>query len=276
MFAICIILAMMGSRVCQSDVELSGRQSGGKSCRTVGGPSRGADCQFPFTFGGVERRGCITDQDPGGALWCSTQTDRAGNHLTGSWAHCSPDCPVDSGGQVGACTTAAGRAGLCSPPALCVGVDFPNLDRDSCRLASGQAGLCCSPNTENRVAKISGAASPPDLNLPRIRTAELDTIFREVDAAAARPELNIRTGGTGLNSNKIPGQVTGKKVRNKYGSVQELVWFGCPGLYRFALVYFSLLCFSFVEFGILHTMDHGQTRKKKEFYLVWFGLVYSG
>ena len=56
----------------------------------------------------------------------------------------------------------------------------------------------------------------------------------------------------------------------------DLVWFACPGLYRFALVYFSLLCFSLVEFGILHTMDHGQTRKKKEFYLVWFGLVYSG
>ena len=45
--------------------------------------------------------------------------------------------------------------------------------------------------------------------------------------------------------------------------VFELVWFGYPGLHRFALVYFGLLCFSLIEFGILHTMNHGQTRKKK-------------
>ena len=43
----------------------------------------------------------------------------------------------------------------------------------------------------------------------------------------------------------------------------ELVWFGYPGLHRFALVYFGLLCFGLIELGILHTMDHGQTRKKK-------------
>ena len=44
----------------------------------------------------------------------------------------------------------------------------------------------------------------------------------------------------------------------------DLVWFGCLDLHRLALVYFGLLCFGLAELGILHTMDHGQTKKKKE------------
>ena len=43
----------------------------------------------------------------------------------------------------------------------------------------------------------------------------------------------------------------------------DLVWFGCLDLHRLALVYFGLLCFGLAELGILHTMDHGQTRKKQ-------------
>ena len=44
----------------------------------------------------------------------------------------------------------------------------------------------------------------------------------------------------------------------------DLVWFGCLDLHRLALVYFGLLCFGLAELGILHTMGHGQTKKKKE------------
>ena len=33
----------------------------------------------------------------------------------------------------------------------------------------------------------------------------------------------------------------------------SLIWFG--------LFYFGLLCFGLIEFGILHTKDHGQTKK---------------
>ena len=44
----------------------------------------------------------------------------------------------------------------------------------------------------------------------------------------------------------------------------DLVWFRCLDLHRLALVYFGLLCFGLAELGILHTMDHGQTKKRKK------------
>merc|ERR1719266_2249371 len=73
-------------------------QSEGKSCRTVVGEgpvhSQGKFCQFPFTFAGSVRLGCISNSDPDGRLWCSTKVDGAGVHVgqAGHWGYCPPSC----------------------------------------------------------------------------------------------------------------------------------------------------------------------------------------
>ena len=98
MLPICLILLILsvGTSFCQSEFLLSGQSEGISSCRTVGGPSQGKPCQFPFIFGGEERRGCISDTDPEQRLWCSTRVDTEGRHVAGGehWAHCGPGCPV--------------------------------------------------------------------------------------------------------------------------------------------------------------------------------------
>ena len=98
MLPICLILVIVSLETgfCQSEFALSG-QSGARisSCRTVGGPSPGKSCQFPFTFAGERRTGCISDTDPDGRLWCSTQVDADGQHVGGGghWGYCPSDCP---------------------------------------------------------------------------------------------------------------------------------------------------------------------------------------
>ena len=75
MLPICLFLTIVSleTSFCQSEFTLSGQSAGKSSCRTVGGPSPGKSCQFPFTFAGVTRSSCISDQDPDGKLWCSTK-----------------------------------------------------------------------------------------------------------------------------------------------------------------------------------------------------------
>ena len=68
-----------------------------QSCRTTSdSPSPNAPCSFPFKFQGKLRTGCITDTDPDGRLWCSTQTDDNFQHIPGQgfWGYCQPrNCP---------------------------------------------------------------------------------------------------------------------------------------------------------------------------------------
>ena len=94
---ICVMASFEVSLAQQRDFRLS-PQSEGKSCRTVVGEgpvqSQGKFCQFPFTFQGRVRTGCISDTDPDGRLWCSTKVDRAGVHVgqAGHWGYCPPYC----------------------------------------------------------------------------------------------------------------------------------------------------------------------------------------
>jgi len=229
MWPICLILAIgsLETSFCQSNAGLSG-QSLGISCTTVGGPSRGKACQFPFIFGGVARSGCISDSDPEGRLWCSTRVDADGVHVGegGHWAHCSPSCPRHNHGQINQiqfsqnfvaktiCTTSGGKSGSCLPPSSCVGVDFSDLDKETCSLPSGEAGLCCVENLKNKVVKISSDDSLPDLNVPTILSDEIDAIFKEVEEEELRETekgINVRFGGIGGTRNQIPTNVATKK-----------------------------------------------------------------
>merc|ERR1712214_116359 len=66
------------------------------TCTTISGASgAGAQCVFPFTYMGVTYTGCPTAPFP--QPWCSTQTDRYGNHVNGHWGDCNPStCPMSA------------------------------------------------------------------------------------------------------------------------------------------------------------------------------------
>jgi len=231
MLPICIIwlIGSLETSFCQSDATLSG-QSGRKSCRTVGGPSQGRPCQFPFIFGGVSRTGCISDSDPEGRFWCSTRVDSSGVHMGqgGHWAHCSPSCPrhnqrdtnqIQLSQNVVAktiCRTSEGKSGTCSLPSSCIGVDFTDIDKNRCTLPNGSAGLCCIQNLKNNVVKISSDDTLPDLNIPIISSNEIDDIFRQVEEEELREVekgIAIRFGGSSGLGNRVPiASVTKKKT----------------------------------------------------------------
>ena len=63
-------------------------------CRTTSGPSAGKACVFPFTWAGRTYHSCTREGDHYGHLWCSTRTDRGGNHLSGQGEYglCSKEC----------------------------------------------------------------------------------------------------------------------------------------------------------------------------------------
>ena len=69
----------------------------GNSCSTVGGPSPGENCMFPFKFSGNTYNKCTTaGNDPGDdTLWCSTKVDPSGNHVDsgGHYGTCGSNCP---------------------------------------------------------------------------------------------------------------------------------------------------------------------------------------
>ena len=223
MLPICLILVILsvGTSFCQSEFALSGQSEGISSCRTVGGPSPGKPCQFPFIFGGTVRHSCISDTDPEARLWCSTRVDTAGLHVGGGghWGYCPPTAGCGSHtGQIqlsdnfvassAICVTGSGKSGLCVPPSACVGVNHNNIDADVCSLTSGGQGLCCQSNVKNNIINLPSAADNDDrdLGIPSISSAELDSIFQEVSQGEEEREttgINTRNGSP-KNRNQIP------------------------------------------------------------------------
>ena len=67
-------------------------------CVTVSGGTIGVKCVFPFKYINKEYQGCTVAGVSDGKLWCSTNTDRNGNHIGGGgfWGHCpSRNCQTD-------------------------------------------------------------------------------------------------------------------------------------------------------------------------------------
>jgi len=68
-------------------------------CVVEAGPDNGAECVFPFSWGGKTYRGC-TPWTYGGTFqgrgWCSTKTNEEGLHVNGegNYGFCSSDCPL--------------------------------------------------------------------------------------------------------------------------------------------------------------------------------------
>jgi len=197
-------------------------QSEGKSCRTVVGEgpvhSQGKFCQFPFTFLGSVRTGCISDTDPDGRLWCSTKLDSAGQHVgqAGHWGYCPPSCSdaetvkqssnfalINNNNIKVPCRTLQGGEGSCLPPSACVGVDFSHIDDDTCRLPSGQQGLCCQDHLENRIVKLSSDKSLPSVAVPDISFREIENILAEVTEEELRESSNKRLAVRLNNPNSI-------------------------------------------------------------------------
>eukprot|EP00092_Neocalanus_flemingeri_P007506 GFUD01008103.1.p1 GENE.GFUD01008103.1~~GFUD01008103.1.p1 ORF type:complete len:350 (+),score=95.34 GFUD01008103.1:140-1051(+) len=58
--------------------------------------TRGQNCVFPFRHKNVTYAGCTDAGDPDGKLWCSTEVNGQGDHMTGkgAWGHCQGDCPT--------------------------------------------------------------------------------------------------------------------------------------------------------------------------------------
>ena len=55
-----------------------------------------APCALPFKFNGELRDACITDLDPDGKYWCSTNVNpRTRQHVGGGgfWGYCEDSCP---------------------------------------------------------------------------------------------------------------------------------------------------------------------------------------
>merc|ERR1711892_1225507 len=70
----------------------------------------GDKCKFPFTYkNGKTYRGCTTDDMSGGKLWCSTETDKFGNHINGQFGYCieevckEPTCGGAASGPLKGC-----------------------------------------------------------------------------------------------------------------------------------------------------------------------------
>merc|ERR1711936_169592 len=224
MLAIGIICVMASFEVSYGQ-RVGGRlssQSEGKSCRTVVGEgpvhSQGKFCQFPFTFLGSVRTGCISDTDPDGRLWCSTKLDSAGQHVgqAGHWGYCPPSCSdaetvqqssdfalINNNNIKVPCRTLQGGEGSCLPPSACVGVDFSHIDDDTCRLPSGQQGLCCQDHLENRIVKLSSDKSLPSVAVPDISFREIENILAEVTEEELRESSNKRLAVRLNNPNSI-------------------------------------------------------------------------
>ena len=66
-----------------------------EKCFTVSGPNPGSACVFPFRYKNKLYTGCDTDPVDPTKTWCSTKTDKSGNHVTGQneYGHCGLNCP---------------------------------------------------------------------------------------------------------------------------------------------------------------------------------------
>jgi len=166
----------------------------GSQCKTIGGPSGGQSCVFPFKYNGRRKSSCITDNDPEGRAWCSTLVDPDGNHVIGggNWAHCGSSCPgyVDLGGgvpsapvsssftvQASSCQTRTRESGTCRIPSTCVGVTLDFIDRNPCALSSDETGVCCVDINNNIRDIIDAPAQTVDIP-SNIRLDAASDIFR--------------------------------------------------------------------------------------------------
>jgi hypothetical protein len=61
------------------------------ACVTVGGPSRGRPCIFPFKYNKVTYNACTEVHSPEG-LWCSTKVGSDGVTIKDNWGLCKPGC----------------------------------------------------------------------------------------------------------------------------------------------------------------------------------------
>ena len=62
-----------------------------EGCYTVGGPSDGEKCVFPFTNNGKTYHICTYDDADDKKPWCSTKVYENGTHIQriGAWGHCA-------------------------------------------------------------------------------------------------------------------------------------------------------------------------------------------
>ncbi|XP_059081531.1 peroxidase-like [Tigriopus californicus] len=144
----------------------NGRQSsnsvgGGRGrCSTVSGPNPGKPCIFPFTYQGVTYKGCPIDPEDSSKRWCSTRTDRSGNHVTGQgeYGHCDQSCPIhrsqsNNKRRPGSAPRSEGCAGseTCHAISACaLRYRVGELLSKACVQSNGAAGLCCNDVTSNR------------------------------------------------------------------------------------------------------------------------------
>ena len=62
-----------------------------EQCETIGGPSSGSKCKFPFIFASETYNECTNDGGIGD-FWCATDLDGSGEMINGKWGICSDDC----------------------------------------------------------------------------------------------------------------------------------------------------------------------------------------
>ena len=61
-------------------------------CITVGGPSAGSKCKFPFIFASQRYDKCTSDGGVG-AFWCATEINSdSGEMIHGKWGICDDYC----------------------------------------------------------------------------------------------------------------------------------------------------------------------------------------
>merc|ERR1712215_616675 len=115
------------------------------ACLTEGGNIVGAPCVFPFRHRGVTYTSCTY---AGGfdKPWCSTATDRRGNHILGNYGDCNSACPAEQGATTTTTTTTSCKA---MSGTTCV---FPFIYKgrvhNSCTYAGGFNKPWCSTRND--------------------------------------------------------------------------------------------------------------------------------
>merc|ERR1719431_704941 len=120
------------------------------ACSTINGPTLGAQCVFPFKFGGVTYTSCTT---AGGysQAWCSTRTDAYGNHMKGNYGDCNTStCPSASSG-----VTTAAPVTTCSTPCKFPFI-YQGVVHYACTYAGGFSPAWCSTATDAYGKHING------------------------------------------------------------------------------------------------------------------------
>ena len=64
------------------------------ACITIGGPSNGVPCVFPFKFRGATYFTCANFM---GGVACATAVDTDRKPLANQWGYCGPTCPQPQG-----------------------------------------------------------------------------------------------------------------------------------------------------------------------------------